>query len=142
MTSPSKGQSIGRDIPISDITTGSNIICASQECSGRNFWYWLIFVKTVKRTRWRPFFIIFIVIFYLFSPRLQSIMVYQLLQQSSLFSHLQFSGSCKQDGHIIEPQPTQVLSDLLHPQCLHPQLVNSTAPHLLRQLHLPVSALI
>jgi len=40
-------------------------------------------------------------------------------QQILLFSHLQKTGSFKQDGHMIAPHPTQVLSDLLHPQCLH-----------------------
>jgi hypothetical protein len=35
-----------------------------------------------------------------------------------LFSHVQLSGSCKQNGHITVPQPTHVLLDLLQPQCL------------------------
>jgi len=38
------------------------------------------------------------------------------VQQISLFSHLQFTGSFKHIGQIIAPQPTQVLSALLHAQ--------------------------
>jgi hypothetical protein len=37
-------------------------------------------------------------------------------QQISLFSHLQFTGSFRHTGQIIAPQPTQVLSALLHAQ--------------------------
>ena len=38
------------------------------------------------------------------------------VQQISLFSHLQFTGSFRHIGQIIAPQPTQVLSALLHAQ--------------------------
>jgi len=38
------------------------------------------------------------------------------VQQISLFSHLQSTGSFRHIGQIITPQPTQVLSALLHAQ--------------------------
>lgn len=37
-------------------------------------------------------------------------------QQMSLLSHLQLTGSFRQIGQIIAPQPTHVLSDLLQAQ--------------------------
>jgi|RhiMetdeSRZDD1v2_1073273.scaffolds.fasta_scaffold29968_3 hypothetical protein len=42
-----------------------------------------------------------------------------MLQHSSLFSHLQSSGSLKHIGQIRVPHPTHVLLDLLQAQCLH-----------------------
>jgi hypothetical protein len=44
-------------------------------------------------------------------------------QHKSLFSHLQLLGSFKHDEHIIAPHPTQVLLNLLQPQCLHSSIV-------------------
>jgi len=41
------------------------------------------------------------------------------VQHVSLFSQLQLSGSFRQDGHMMIPHPTQVLLNLLQPQCLH-----------------------
>ena len=38
------------------------------------------------------------------------------VQQISLFSHLQFTGSFRHIGQIIVPHPTQVLSALLQAQ--------------------------
>jgi|GEM_PF-1937763 len=37
-------------------------------------------------------------------------------QQVSLFSHLQFTGSFRHNGHTMIPQPIQVLSAALHAQ--------------------------
>jgi len=41
------------------------------------------------------------------------------VQQISLFSHLQSMGIFRHDGQIIMPQPTHLLVDALHAQCLH-----------------------
>lgn len=38
------------------------------------------------------------------------------VQQISLFSHLQFTGTFRHIGQIIAPHPTQVLSSLLQAQ--------------------------
>jgi hypothetical protein len=38
------------------------------------------------------------------------------VQQVSLFSHLQFTGSFRHNGHTMMPQPIQVLSAALHAQ--------------------------
>jgi hypothetical protein len=49
------------------------------------------------------------------------------VQHISLFSQLQLSGSFRQDGHMIMPHPTQVLFNLLQPQCLHSFIPQFTA---------------
>lgn len=41
------------------------------------------------------------------------------LQHSSLLSHSQWLDSNRHTGQMLLPQPTQVLVDLLHAQCLH-----------------------
>ena len=52
------------------------------------------------------------------------------VQQISLFSHLQFTGSFRHIGQIIAPHPTHVLSALLQAQCLH-VLVIIASPRLM-----------
>ena len=52
------------------------------------------------------------------------------VQQLSLFSHLQFTGSFRHIGQIIAPHPTHVLSALLQAQWLH-VLVFIASPHLM-----------
>jgi hypothetical protein len=49
------------------------------------------------------------------------------VQQISLFSHLQFTGSFKHIGQIIAPQPTHALSALLRAQWLHVLVFNFTS---------------
>jgi hypothetical protein len=61
-------KTVVKKILISDLPHLS--LATRKRMTSRNFWYRRIFIITVKRTRWTPFFIIFIVIFYLFSLRL------------------------------------------------------------------------
>lgn len=52
------------------------------------------------------------------------------VQQKSLFSHLQITGSFRHIGQIIAPQPTHVLSSLLQAQWLHVLVFNFTSINL------------
>lgn len=48
------------------------------------------------------------------------------VQQLSLFSHSQFTGSFRHTGHTVTPQPTHVLSTVLQAQWLHAFVFNFT----------------